>query len=118
LAAVAAFPSHFDQINDSPFAPTVLGDEGVYGMDLLEASTDHAPRGGINPDCLSSIQEKVMKAVEMKQVVLLHQKPGFGKTRTIFKLLREGYFCMIFVPTNPLKDQVRLKFDSEFICAV
>ncbi len=123
LPELAAFPSHFDQISDSPIAPTVLGDEGVYGMDLLEASTDHAPcpcapRGGISPDCLSIIQEKVTKAVEMKQVVLLHQKPGFGKTMTIFKLLREGYFCMIFVPTNPLKDQVRLKFDSEFVCAV
>jgi hypothetical protein len=112
LSALAAFPSHFDQINDSPFAPTVLGDAGVYGIDLLEASTDHAPcpcgpRGGISPDCLSSIQEKITKAVEMQQVVLLHQKPGFGKTMTIFKLLREGYFCMIFVPTNPLKDQVQ-----------
>jgi hypothetical protein len=125
LAALAAFPSHnsSDQINDSPLAPTVLGDDGDYGMDLLEASTDHAPcpcapRGGISPDCLSSIQEKITQAVEKKQVVLLHQKPGFGKTMTIFKLLREGYFCMIFVPTNPLKDQVRLKFDSEFVCAV
>jgi hypothetical protein len=62
--------------------------------------------------------KKITKAVEMKQVVLLHQKPGFGKTMTIFKLLREGNFCMVFVPTNALKDQVRLKFDSEFVSAV
>ena len=130
LAALAAFSSHnsSDHINDSPLAPTVLGDDGVYGKDLFEASNDErtydhapslrAPREYISPDCLSSIQEKITEAVEMKQVVLLHQKPGFGKTRTIFKLLSAGYFCMIFVPTNPLKDQVRLKFDCEFVCAV
>lgn len=125
LAALADFPSHnsSDPMNDSSLAPTLLGDDGVYGLDLIESSANHAPcpcapRGGISPDCLSSIQKRITKAVEMMQVVLLHQKPGFGKTMTIFKLLREGYFCVIFVPTNPLKDQVRLKFDSEFVCAV
>jgi hypothetical protein len=136
LAALAAdFPSHnsSDQINDYPLAPTVLGDDGVYGLDLFESTADRAqcpcaPRGGISPAAVnetprtnarhhpipasvdptsfSSTKAEVLATLKRKQVCLLHQKPGFGKTRIIMDLLSQDSFLMIFVPTKVLRAQV------------
>jgi hypothetical protein len=79
-------------------------------VDVGAASPHRATHAPTNPigvtDCLSSILEKIVNAINAEQTILLHQKPGFGKTRTIFKLISTGTFCMIFVPTNVLKQQV------------
>jgi hypothetical protein len=72
-----------------------------------EKRATHAPTNPIGvTDCLSSSLEKILNAINAEQTILLHQKPGFGKTRTIFKLISTGTFCMIFVPTDVLKKQV------------
>jgi hypothetical protein len=136
LAALAEFPSHnsSDQIYDSPLAPTVLGDDSVYGLDLLEStSADHAPcpcapRDGISPAVVnetprtnarhhpipasvdptsfSSTKAEVLATLKRNQICLLHQKPGFGKTRIIMELLSKNSFLIIFVPTKVLRAQV------------
>jgi hypothetical protein len=136
LAALADFPSHnsSDQIDDSSLAPTVLGDDSVYGLDLLEStSADHAPcpcapRDGISPAAVdetprtnarhhpipasvdptsfSSTKAEVLATLKRNQICLLHQKPGFGKTRIIMELLSKNSFLIIFVPTKVLRAQV------------
>ena len=136
LAALADFPSHnsSDQIDDFPLAPTLLfGDVGVYGVDLFESSADHAPcpcapRGGISPAVVnetprtnahhhpipasvdptsfSSTKAEVLATLKRNQICLLHQKPGFGKTRIIMELLSKNSFLIIFVPTKVLRAQV------------
>jgi hypothetical protein len=136
LAALAEFPSHnsSDRIYDSPLAPTLLsGDVGVYGVDLFESSADHAPcpcapRGGISPAVVnetprtnahhhpipasvdptsfSSTKAEVLATLKRNQICLLHQKPGFGKTRIIMELLSKNSFLIIFVPTKVLRAQV------------
>ena len=61
---------------DSPFAPTVLGDAVVFGIDLLQTHSDY-----------ESIRAKVQTAVDEQSSILLVQRPGFGKTRLTLELL-------------------------------
>jgi hypothetical protein len=52
------------------------------------------------------IRRKVEMAVQQKSSILLHQRPGFGKTRLTMKLLKSDTLFLFLVPTVALRDQV------------
>jgi hypothetical protein len=88
--------------------PGAGGSDLLIVDDVITGSTcaPVAPRGAIPPDSYSSIQQHILDAVKNRHTILLNQKPGFGKTRTIFNLLCAENFLVIFVPTKALKEQV------------
>lgn len=52
------------------------------------------------------IRRKIEVAVQQRSSVLLHQRPGFGKTRLTMKLLKSDTLLLFLVPTVALRDQV------------
>jgi hypothetical protein len=84
------------------------------GRDLREmtpahtAAVNETPRTNArhHPTSFSSTKAEVLATLKRNQICLLHQKPGFGKTRIIMELLSKNSFLIIFVPTKVLRAQV------------
>jgi hypothetical protein len=93
------------------------------GQDLVEMTPAHTaavavnetPRtnarhhpipASVDPTSFSSTKAEVLATLKRNQICLLHQKPGFGKTRIIMELLSRKSFLIIFVPTKVLRAQV------------
>ena len=57
-------------------------------------------------DYKSAVRKQVVEAIDRSEVVLLAQKPGFGKTRLMLELCTRERFTMVFTPTKPLQNQV------------
>jgi hypothetical protein len=76
--------------------------EDACGSDLLEPTEQVIEA----TDYKSAVRKQAVDAVHRNEVVLLAQKPGFGKTFLMLELCTQERFTMVFVPTKALQKQV------------
>ena len=90
----------------------VLDVEEARGSDLLDpicntmVTTDQVIEA---TDYKSAVRKRAVDAINRNEVVLLAQKPGFGKTRLMLEMCTLERFTMVFTPTKPLQKQVKDK---------
>jgi hypothetical protein len=86
----------------------VLDDEEACGSDILDpmVTTDQVIEA---TDYKSAVRKRTVDAINRNEVVLLAQKPGFGKTRLMLEMCTLERFTMVFTPTKPLQKQVKDK---------
>ena len=101
--------------SSSPPPPSsLLAPTPVFRGELPAADDHHHQDDGMDmvkqdspiEDCKGAVQKKVVQAVDRGEVVLLAQKPGFGKTRLMLELCTQARFTLIFTPTKPLQTQI------------
>ncbi len=52
------------------------------------------------------MQQQAIDAVNRKEVVLLAQRPGFGKTWLMLQLCTQRRFVVVLAPTKALQTQI------------